>query len=201
MPKISRPTELKDAEVFLAAYTCADQLTVLWMSEHLFELLRSMFSHSTPKKKTLKVERSGKQRWESTDALFQGMGPLATASALIKVAYVTGTISDSVYSSFEYVRAIRNQCAHSREEISLSDPDVLTLVRLLANASGVVIKETDRPISFDHKDHNGTQVSLCDVSWGKAAFIEACIRTIGALRSQHFDRIGLPSKAESGPRE
>lgn len=50
MPKISHPTELKDAEVFLAAYDGADQLTVLWMSEHLFELLRSLFPHSTPER-------------------------------------------------------------------------------------------------------------------------------------------------------
>lgn len=138
------------------------------------------------------MERSGKQRWESADALFQGMGPLATASALMKVAFITGTISRSVYSAFECVRAIRNQCAHSRKEVSLSDPDILVLVRLLADASGVLLKGTSKPIKYDHKDHDGTQVSLCYVSWGKAAFIEGCLRTIGALRSQHFDRIGLP---------
>ncbi len=56
--------------------------------------------------------------------LLMGTGPLANFSSRIELAFGLGLISASVRRELRLIKAIRNEFAHSAEEIAFSDPSI-----------------------------------------------------------------------------
>jgi DNA-binding MltR family transcriptional regulator len=60
------------------------------------------------------------------DSFFEGHGPLATFAARTHLAYLFGFIADNVYQDLCVIRGIRNQFAHSSEDIDFNDDKIKT---------------------------------------------------------------------------
>ncbi len=77
------------------------------LEERLEELFRAVFNRNSASKKL-------------QDSLFESNGPLATFSAKVKLAYSLGLVDKSIFDDLETVRRIRNEFAHSAEEVDFS---------------------------------------------------------------------------------
>lgn len=65
------------------------------------------------------------------ERLFEGYGPLSSFSAKVDVAFALKVISEEAYRELTLVRKIRNELAHSFEDISFRHPDVIPLCKQL----------------------------------------------------------------------
>jgi DNA-binding MltR family transcriptional regulator len=54
------------------------------------------------------------------DDMFRHIGPLGTFSSRIGLAYLVGRISKTVYENLETIRKIRNDFAHTRDDLQFS---------------------------------------------------------------------------------
>jgi hypothetical protein len=61
------------------------------------------------------------------EAIFEGMGPLSSFSAKIKLAHALGVAGDQAKSDLERIRKIRNAFAHSFAPITFDTPEVSVL--------------------------------------------------------------------------
>lgn len=77
--------------------------------------------------------------------LFSGMGPLATFSQRIAVAYAFGYIDKKIYENLENIRKIRNYFAHHPIDGSFEDEEVKNRVLLLSTYGG-----TPQEYNADH---------------------------------------------------
>ena len=81
------------------------------------------------------------------ETLFDGDGPLAGFSRVIRVAYAFGIIDKNMERELQYVREIRNAFAHSRISFDFETPQVKAVCELFAK------HYTDAPelkLSIDH---------------------------------------------------
>jgi DNA-binding MltR family transcriptional regulator len=66
------------------------------------------------------------------------MGPLATFSAKIKLAYSLGLISKVCFTDLEKIRRIRNIASHEYSETTFERPDIIEINRTLDGADEMV---------------------------------------------------------------
>ena len=71
-----------------------------------------------------KIERMMQGNKKLKEELFNGLGPLSTFSAKIKLSYCFNVISDSMYKELNCLRSIRNIAAHSIEDFSFDHENV-----------------------------------------------------------------------------
>lgn len=105
-----------------------------WLDDALGELIRARF-----------VDHSA-----SADELLVGDSPLGTFSARIKAAFCFGLIDERVKRDLNIIRAIRNDFAHQRDNLSFESPAVksrcasLGLLDEIRNAADTAKKTTSR---------------------------------------------------------
>ena len=76
---------------------------------------------------------TSKKKAAVVDPLFAALGPLATFSAKVRIAFSFGLISEWIYHDLEVLRKLRNQFAHTLESLKFNSPNVVKLTqRLLA---------------------------------------------------------------------
>lgn len=81
-----------------------------WLDDALCEAIRGRFIDHTA----------------SADELLVGDSPLATFSSRIKIAVCLGLIDDRVKRDLNIIRAIRNEFAHQRGDLSFESPTVMS---------------------------------------------------------------------------
>jgi len=70
------------------------------------------------------------------DNLFKGYGPLSSFSARTDIALLLGLIPEHIYQDLKIIRKIRNEFAHSTEQISFSKGKIKDFVSNLQLAKG-----------------------------------------------------------------
>ena len=76
------------------------------------------------------------------DDFFQGLGPLATFSAKIRLGYLMKLYSYTVYSELNAIKDIRNFFAHDRMPVGFDSPEISKFINKLK-----LIENHIRPIS------------------------------------------------------
>jgi DNA-binding MltR family transcriptional regulator len=71
-----------------------------------------------------------------SNEIFESMGPLSSSSAKMKLAYLNGLISNSIYEDLEKIRKLRNQAAHDLGHISFIQKSVELMVEGLNCTQG-----------------------------------------------------------------
>jgi DNA-binding MltR family transcriptional regulator len=71
-------------------------------------------------------------------ALFEPMGPLATFSAKIKLAYGLGLIDRSDFTDLEKIRRIRNIASHEYSPMTFESQEIIEISRTLKGADLLV---------------------------------------------------------------
>ncbi len=97
---LKRFTEQKDRGTAL--------IGAAWLDDALEQLLRKAFRN---KKKPV-------------EELLHPDGPLGTLSARARLAYALGLLEPTAWHDIELIRRIRNQFAHSREDLRFSKPTI-----------------------------------------------------------------------------
>ncbi len=92
--------------------------------------------------------------------LFEGMGPLSTFSAKIKLAYALGLISKTDFTDLEKIRRIRNIASHKYSAMNFESQEIVEICCMLDSADLVVQhlpppdnKVTNKPEAGAHKPH------------------------------------------------
>lgn len=129
-----RPIRAKDIVIMLEDYAdMTDQATALVLCTAVERSLeRSILSRM--------VRMNRKHRLD----LFEGLGPIATMSAKIKIAASLGIIGPSVISDLESIKNIRNQFAHSFHPLSFDTKSVATKCKLLQTAQKLLKTPSNR---------------------------------------------------------
>lgn len=119
-----RPIRAKDISIMLEKYAdMTDQATALVLCAVVERSLeRSILSRMVRMKRKDRLD------------LFEGLGPIATMSAKIRIASSLGIIGPSVISDLESIKNIRNQFAHSFHPISFDTKSVAVECKLLQTA-------------------------------------------------------------------
>jgi hypothetical protein len=72
-----------------------------------------------------------------TNSFFSGMGPLATFSAKINLAYLMGIFNETNKDFFHTIRKIRNEFAHNLAPIAFENPKIERLCKQLYSIDGI----------------------------------------------------------------
>ncbi len=83
-------------------------IAAAWLDDALEACLRAFF----------------RQDKEIADKTLQPDGPLGSFSSRIKMAYLLGIITPSLFSDLEIIRGIRNDFAHLRQSVRFSDQSI-----------------------------------------------------------------------------
>lgn len=102
-------------------------IAVAWVDDALEACLRAFFRDK-------KNGGNGDRHRRIVDALLQPDGPLGSFASRIKLAYLLGIITVSLYSDLEIMRKIRNSFAHGRQTVRFSDQSIKDRCRSLAGA-------------------------------------------------------------------
>ena len=86
------------------------------MNSYLEDILRFILARNTHVKK------------EAVDPLFDALGPLASFSARIKLAYALGLLERKIYLDLNRVRKIRNISAHSIAGVNFEMPEIEAVI-------------------------------------------------------------------------
>ncbi len=129
-----RPIRARDIVMMLDEYVdMTDQATALVLCAMVERSLeRSILSHMVRMKKKNRLD------------LFEGLGPIATMSAQIKIAAALGIIGPSATSDLESIKNIRNQFAHSFHPISFDTKSIATECKLLRTAEKLLNTPSNR---------------------------------------------------------
>ena len=88
-----------------------------------------------------------------TNSFFSGMGPLATFSAKINLAYLMGIFNTTNKDFFHTIRNIRNEFAHNLSPITFETPKIERLCRQLYSVEGIrYLKNLNDETLKDHPD-------------------------------------------------
>jgi DNA-binding MltR family transcriptional regulator len=102
-------------------------IAVAWVDDALEACLRAFFRDK-------KNGGNGDRHRRIVDALLQPDGPLGSFASRIKLAYLLGIITVSLYSDLEIMRKIRNSFAHGRQTVRFSDQSIRDRCKWLAGA-------------------------------------------------------------------
>lgn len=102
-------------------------IAVAWVDDALETCLRVFFRGE-------KNGGSGDRHRSIVDAVLQSEGPLGSFASRIKLAYLLGIITVSLYSDLEIMRKIRNSFAHGRQTVRFSDQSIKDRCKSLAGA-------------------------------------------------------------------
>jgi DNA-binding MltR family transcriptional regulator len=122
-------------------------------------------------------------------ALFEPMGPLATFSAKIKLAYGLGLISRTDFTDLEKIRRIRNIASHEYSAMTFESQEIIEISRTLDSADRAV---EHLPVS-DKKANTNPQKSApkpqAKVSMERMRFILTVSWVAGRLdfKSEYFE--------------
>jgi Mannitol repressor len=123
-------------------------IAVAWVDDALEACLRAFFRDKNPQLRQVR-KRANREKQEAirfenggggdrhrriVDALLQPDGPLGSFASRIKLAYLLGIITVSLYSDLEIMRKIRNSFAHGRQTVRFSDQSIKDRCRSLAGA-------------------------------------------------------------------
>lgn len=116
-------------------------ISVAYVDEVLEELLRGHFSIRSQKPRRVVAP------------LFEGLGPLGSFSAKIKISYALDLIPAWLYEDLEVIRKIRNHAAHAYGAFRFDAKDVVTLTERLVGADRAVteIAKTETPKRFSER--------------------------------------------------
>jgi DNA-binding MltR family transcriptional regulator len=90
------------------------------------------------------------------DGMFREMQPLSTLGAKIRIAYLLGIFSRTIYNDLVAINRIRNEFAHNIDASDFKYPRILSLTN---NLSTIRIYGAMLGIA-DHRDHDQTIASL-----------------------------------------
>jgi hypothetical protein len=119
-------------------------IAIAWVDDALETCLRAFFRDQNPQlrqvrkrvnhEKAIRFENggSGDRHRRIVDALLQPDGPLGSFASRIKLAYLLGIITVSLYSDLEIMRKIRNSFAHGRQTVRFSDQSIRDRCKSLA---------------------------------------------------------------------
>jgi len=93
-------------------------IAIAWVDDALEACLRSRF----------------KDEQAIVDSVLRQDGPLGSFSSRIKVAYLLGVITASLYKDLDNMRKIRNEFAHVRRKASFKDQRIKDRCKLLVGA-------------------------------------------------------------------
>ncbi len=123
-----RPIQVRDITTMMEEYAdMTDQATAL--------VFCAMVERSL--EKTI-LSRMVRMRRKDRLGLFEGLGPLASMAAKIKIAASLAIIGPNVSSDLEIIKNIRNQFAHSFHSISFDTKSVASECKLL-NTSDIIL--------------------------------------------------------------
>src|SRR5262249_55456349 len=100
-------------------------IAVAWVDDSLEACLRAFFRDE---------KNAGDRHQRIVDALLQSDGPLGSFASRIKLAYLLGIITVSLYSDLEIMRKIRNSFAHGRQTVRFSDQSIKDRCKSLSAA-------------------------------------------------------------------
>jgi hypothetical protein len=123
-------TQNLEFEYFRSLYNESDRGCVLLVASRLEDSLKWLHSaHITatvPQSKAL------------TDRLFAPYAPLSSFAGRIQIAHGYGLISHAVYVDVKAIRYMRNQAAHSIEDLSLTAPAMRDKIFALRSPKAIV---------------------------------------------------------------
>ena len=111
--------------------------------------------------------------------LFEPMGPMATFSAKIKLAYGLGLISMDCFTDLEKIRRIRNVAAHEFSPMSFESQEIIEITRTLEGADHAVRSFRDK--SLDTRPRTGTLKPQAKISKERMRFILTVSHIGGSL--------------------
>ena len=92
---------------------------------------------------------------DQADKIYRFEGPLDTHSARCEIAWLMGFIDDRAFAQLDYLRELRNACAHSAMPMSLTDQKVYNVAEKIFYPLGVL-----DPKPFSPSDSKSLRNSL-----------------------------------------
>lgn len=202
-PRIPAVSELLDTDVLFPSMTAPDRLAVLMSSEHLLQVLDSLWFDSLKHRKVAEPNNAGTFSWKpAEEQTVRASGARANPALMIRLCYILGLVDEKTYEGLERVRFIRNRMAHSRLPMTLDESVFIKVLEELWTSLGYPALGSGKSI-LQSKDGSplppgwGVGDSPLEIGSRKLSFILSCLILSARLRDC-FSKVSSPGPGAPG---